>query len=83
MSNMLRGTMDRMRDSKVIDRQLVNSLMVTYVAKPSQRDDVLSVMSKILEWDEATKEAVGIREREGTEERERGEGERVEGKGEG
>eukprot|EP00301_Raphidiophrys_heterophryoidea_P007683 c12939_g2_i2.p1 GENE.c12939_g2_i2~~c12939_g2_i2.p1 ORF type:complete len:576 (-),score=168.44 c12939_g2_i2:142-1869(-) len=60
VNNMLRGTMDRMRDSKVIDRQLVNSLMVTYVSKPNQRDDVLNVMSKILEWDDATKEAVGI-----------------------
>jgi hypothetical protein len=47
-----------MKDSKLVDRQLVNSLLVAYVSKPEQRHEVLTIMSKILDWDEETKQQV-------------------------
>eukprot|EP00299_Pterocystis_sp_00344_P017662 c8851_g1_i1.p1 GENE.c8851_g1_i1~~c8851_g1_i1.p1 ORF type:complete len:371 (+),score=132.02 c8851_g1_i1:23-1135(+) len=56
----LRSTLDRMKDNRLIDRQLVNSLLVTYVSKPERRQEVLAIMSKILDWDDHTKDQVGL-----------------------
>ncbi len=58
LNTTLRSTLDRLKDSRLIDRQLVTSLMVTYITRSDQRSDVLSVMSKILDWDEHTKQKV-------------------------
>eukprot|EP00298_Acanthocystis_sp_HF-20_P004202 c14541_g1_i1.p1 GENE.c14541_g1_i1~~c14541_g1_i1.p1 ORF type:complete len:115 (+),score=34.83 c14541_g1_i1:924-1268(+) len=65
LDSLLRETMNQLKDSKSVDKQLVNSLIISYITKNDQRDEILNVMSKILDWDQNIKSEVGFNSQSG------------------